>query len=97
MASFTHATLERCAQLGGALTTARLTWKDNGCQHTPQYLNYTVTDQHGRTWRISPATNFQISPSAPGRIWQASCATLMQTTAMLSARQVADHIKHAPA
>ncbi|MFD5806738.1 hypothetical protein [Streptomyces sp. NPDC127020] len=97
MASFTHVTPERCAQLGGALDAVRLAWSDNGCQLTPQYLNYTVTDQHGRTWRINPATNFQISPSAPGRVWQASCAELMRTSAILSARQVADHIKHAPA
>ncbi|MEU6459795.1 hypothetical protein [Streptomyces sp. NPDC047065] len=69
MASFTHVTPERCTQLRRALDAVRLTWNDNGCQHTPQYLNHTITGQHGRTWRISPATNFQISPSAPGRVW----------------------------
>ncbi|MFF7534564.1 hypothetical protein ACFZB2_36505 [Streptomyces bobili] len=53
MASFAHATPERCAQLGRALTAAGLTWSDNGRQDDPQYLDYTVTDPHGRTWQIS--------------------------------------------
>lgn len=97
MATFTHATPERCAQLGRALTAAGLTWSDNGRQDDPQYLDYTVTDPHGRTWRISPATNFQISPSSPGQIWEANCSALMTTTPILSARQVAERIKDVPA
>ncbi|WP_228679212.1 hypothetical protein [Streptomyces pseudogriseolus] len=44
---------------------------------------------------VSPATSFQISPSAPGQIWQASCPALMTTTPVLSARQVAEHIRDA--
>ncbi|WP_455357179.1 hypothetical protein [Streptomyces sp. SYSU K217416] len=55
-----------------ALTAVGLTWSDNGRQDDLQYLTYTVTDPHGRTWRISPATNFQISPSSPGQIWEAA-------------------------
>ncbi|MGY1583943.1 hypothetical protein [Streptomyces sp. MN13] len=95
MATFSHATPERCAQLGRALTAAGLAWSDNGQQGAPQFLTYTVTDSHGRTWRIGPATNFQISPSNPGQIWEASCPTLMTTTPVLSARQVAEHIRDA--
>ncbi|GHB77557.1 hypothetical protein GCM10010377_79770 [Streptomyces viridiviolaceus] len=97
MATFTHATPERCAQLSRALTAAGLTWSDNGQQGDPQLLTYTVTDSHGRTWRIGPATNFQISPSSPGQIWQASCPALMATTPVMSARQVAEHISDVPA
>ncbi|WP_435260411.1 hypothetical protein [Streptomyces sp. 1222.5] len=63
----------------------------------PQYLTYTVTDPHGRTWQVSPAINFQISPSSPGQIWQASCAALMTRSPVLSARLVAEHIKDVPA
>ncbi|MFD5445936.1 hypothetical protein [Streptomyces tendae] len=97
MATFTHATLERCAQLGRTLTAAGLAWTDNGQQADPQFLAYTVTDSHGRTWRISPATSYQVSPSSPGQIWQASCPALMTTTPVLSARQVAEHISDVPA
>ncbi|MFI9730951.1 hypothetical protein [Streptomyces sp. NPDC052092] len=97
VATFTHATPERCAQLHRALSAAGLTWSDNGQYHCPQFLTYTVTDSHGRTWRIHPATNFQISPSSPGQIWQASCPALMTTTPVLSARQVAEHIRDVPA
>ncbi|MCX5336876.1 hypothetical protein [Streptomyces sp. NBC_00140] len=95
MASFEHATPARCDQLGRALTAAGLAWRDNGRQDTPQYLTYTVTDPHGRTWRISPATNFQIPPSNAAQIWQASCAGLTRTTPLLSARKVAELIKDA--
>ncbi|MGC0407770.1 hypothetical protein RKD31_001013 [Streptomyces sp. SAI-163] len=95
MATFSHATPERCAQLGRALTAANLSWSDNGQQGAAQFLTYTVTDSHGRTWRINPATSYQISPSAPGQIWQASCPALMTTTPVLSARQVAEHIRDA--
>ncbi|MFD5763187.1 hypothetical protein ACFWIZ_50685 [Streptomyces sp. NPDC127044] len=73
MATFAHTTPERCAQLGRALTAAGLDWSDNGRQDDPQFLTYTATDPHGRMWQVSPATNFQISPSSPGQIWQASC------------------------
>ncbi|MEU4884543.1 hypothetical protein AB0G19_29390 [Streptomyces althioticus] len=97
MATFAHATPERCAQLGRALTAAGLGWSDNGRQDDPQYLTYTVTDPHGRTWQVSPATNFQIPPSGPGQIWQASCAALMTRSPVLSARLVAEHIKDVPA
>ncbi|MFE9976234.1 hypothetical protein ACFYRD_37390 [Streptomyces hirsutus] len=97
MATFAHATPGRCAQLGRALTAVGLAWNDNGRQDDPQYLDYTVTDPHGRTWRISPATNFQISSSSPGQIWEASCSALMMTTPILSARQVAERIKDVPA
>ncbi|PWI04910.1 hypothetical protein DIZ27_42415 [Streptomyces sp. NWU339] len=97
MATFAHATPERCAQLGRALTAADLTWSDNSRQDAPQYLTYTATDPHGRTWQVSPATNFQISPSSPGQIWQASCAALMTRGPLLSARLVAEHIKDVPA
>ncbi len=96
MATFAHATSERCAQLGRALTAAGLGWSDNGRQDDPQYLTYTVTDPHGRTWQVSPATNFQIPPSGPGQIWQASCAALMTRSPVLSARLVAEHIKDVP-
>ncbi|MEU0853553.1 hypothetical protein ABZ387_37440 [Streptomyces flaveolus] len=97
MATFTHATQERCAQLGRTLTAAGLTWSDNGQQGAPQFLTYTVAGPHGRTWRIGPATNFQISTSSPGQIWQASCPALLTTTPALSARQVAEHIRDVPA
>ncbi|WP_369228756.1 hypothetical protein AB5J56_00025 [Streptomyces sp. R21] len=97
MATFAHATPQRCADLGRALTAAGLAWSDNGRQDAPQYLTYTVTDPHGRTWRISPATNFQISPSSPGQIWAATCGALMTTTPVLSARAVAQRIKDVPA
>ncbi|GGP80883.1 hypothetical protein [Streptomyces melanogenes] len=93
MASFTHATPERCAQLGRALTAAGLDWSDNGRQDNPSRLTYTVTDPHGRTWRISPVTNFQIAPSSPARIWQASSGGLATSTAVLSARKMAQHIR----
>ncbi|MEU0949869.1 hypothetical protein ABZ379_45515 [Streptomyces canus] len=93
MASFDHATPQRCAQLGHALTAAGLTWSDNGRQDTPHALTYTVTDPRNRTWRISAATNFQISPSNPAQIWQASCGDLMTTTPVLSAAQLAEQIK----
>ncbi|MFI9040939.1 hypothetical protein [Streptomyces sp. NPDC053726] len=94
MASFDHATPERCAQLGRALTAAGLTWSDNG-QDDPPYLTYTVTDPRDRTWQVSPATNFQISGSNPAQIWQASCGELLMTTPVLSARMVAGRIKDA--
>ncbi|MCX4596772.1 hypothetical protein OG819_46210 [Streptomyces sp. NBC_01549] len=97
MATFAHATPERCAQLGRALTAAGLDWSDNGRQDDPQFLTYTVTDPHGRMWQVSPATNFQISPSSPGQIWQASCAALMTRAPVLSARLVAEHITDVPA
>ena len=96
MASFDHATPERCTQLGHALTDAGLAWSDNGQQDTPQYLTYTATDPHGRTWRITPATNFQIPTTNTAQIWQASCGALATTTPVLSARKVAEHIKTAP-
>ncbi|MGW1411309.1 hypothetical protein [Streptomyces sp. NPDC002403] len=94
MASFAHATPERRAQLGSALTAAGLTWSDNG-PVDPQFLTYTVTDLRGRTWRVSPATNFQISGSDSSQIWRASCGELLMTTPVLSARMVADRIKDA--
>lgn len=97
MATFAHATPERCAQLARALTAAGLAWSDNGRQDDPQFLTYTLTDPHGRTWRINPATNFQISPSSPGQIWEASCGALMTTTPVMSARAVAERIKGVPA
>ncbi|WP_331763480.1 hypothetical protein [Streptomyces anthocyanicus] len=97
MATFSHATPQRCAQLGRALTAAGLTWSGNGQQDDPQFLTYTVTDPNGRIWRISPATNFQISTSNPGQIWQASCPVLMTTAPVLSARQVTEHIRDTPA
>ncbi|TLS45800.1 hypothetical protein FE633_13675 [Streptomyces montanus] len=93
MASFTHVTPERCAQLGRALAAAGLDWRDNHRQDEPQFLTYTVTDPHGRTWQLSPATNFQISPSAPAQIWQASCSELTTTTPVLSARMLAERIR----
>ncbi|MGW2556423.1 hypothetical protein [Streptomyces sp. NPDC001635] len=96
MASFDHATPERCAQLGRTLTAAGLAWSDNGSQDAPRYLTYTVTDPHGRTWQISPATNFQIPASNAAQIWQATCAELATTTPVLSARKVAQQIKDAP-
>ncbi|MFF0206233.1 hypothetical protein [Streptomyces sp. NPDC005017] len=96
MATFEHATAQRCARLGHALTAAGLTWHDNGRQDTPQFLTYTVTDPSGRTWTISPATNHQTSPSSPARIWQAGCAELAATTAVLSARQVSEQIRDTP-
>ncbi|MGW4979228.1 hypothetical protein [Streptomyces mirabilis] len=95
--SFEHATPERCAQLGRALTAASLDWSDNGRQDDPQFLTLTLTHPHGRMWQVSPATNFQISPSSPGQIWQASCAALMTRAPVLSARLVAEHIKDVPA
>lgn len=97
MATFAHATPERCTQLARALTAADLTWSDNRRQNDPQYLTYTVTDPHGRTWRISPVTNFQISPSSPGQIWQTSCGALTTTTPVMSARTVAERLKDVPA
>ncbi|MFJ8158532.1 hypothetical protein [Streptomyces sp. NPDC094468] len=95
MASFAHATEQRCTELGRALTAAGLTWNHNGRQDEPQYLTYTVTDPRGRTWRISPATNFQISPSRPAQIWQATCSDTMTHTPVLSARQVAERLREA--
>jgi hypothetical protein len=65
---------QRCAQLGHALSAAGLRWSDNGRQDDPKHLTYSVTDRHGRTWKVSPATNFQISSSSSAQIWQASCA-----------------------
>ncbi|MEU6653398.1 hypothetical protein ABZ904_29175 [Streptomyces sp. NPDC046900] len=96
MALFDHATPERCAQLGRTLTAAGLTWSDNGRQDAPQYLTYTVTDPHGRTWQISPATNFQIPTSNAAQICKASCAELATTTPILSARKVTEQIKDTP-
>ncbi|MGW2563436.1 hypothetical protein ACWCXB_30275 [Streptomyces sp. NPDC001514] len=96
MATFDHATPDRCSQLGRALTAAGLTWTDNGRQDAPQYLTYTVTDPRGRTWQVSPATNFQISPSNPAQIWQGSCGELATTTPVLSAHKVTEHIKDTP-
>ncbi|MGW5657186.1 hypothetical protein [Streptomyces humi] len=94
MATFGHATAERCTELGRALTAAGLAWSDNGRQDDPQFLTYTVTDPGGRTWKISPATNFQISPSSPAQIWQADCAELTASTPVLSARTLAEHISN---
>jgi hypothetical protein len=37
VATFSHATPERCAQLGRALTAADLTWSDNGQQGAPSF------------------------------------------------------------
>ncbi|MGI5414150.1 hypothetical protein ACQEV9_46125 [Streptomyces chartreusis] len=93
MATFTHATPKRCAELASVLTAAGLNWSDNGRQDAPQYLTYTVTDAHGRTWSISPATNFQIPSTSSARIWQASCPELATTTPVLSASKVAEQIK----
>ncbi len=55
-----------------------------------------MTDPHGRMWQVSPATNFQISPSSPGQIWQASCAALMTRAPVLSAHLVAEHNQGRP-
>ncbi|WP_019074686.1 hypothetical protein [Streptomyces hokutonensis] len=96
MASFNHATPERCAQLGRALTEAGLAWSDNGQQDNPQYLTYTVTDPRGRTWQITPATNFQIPTTNTAQIWQAISGELVRTTPVLSAPKVAEAIKTAP-
>ncbi|MCF2435946.1 hypothetical protein LV779_22040 [Streptomyces thinghirensis] len=61
-----HPAPRRCAQIRRALSR-RPHWSDNGQYHYPQFLTYTVTDSHGRTWRIHPATNFQISLQLPSR------------------------------
>jgi hypothetical protein len=95
MASFGHITPDRCAQLGRALTAAGLSWSGNDPED-PQYRIYAVTDPRGRSWQVSPVTNFQLSPSSPARIWQASCGELLTTTPALSARMVADRIKETP-
>ncbi|MGW1193674.1 hypothetical protein [Streptomyces sp. NPDC002559] len=95
MASFDHITPDRSAQLGRALTAAGLVWNDNS-PDDPQHCIYTVTDPHGRSWRVGPVTNFQTSRSNPARIWQASCEELLVTTPVLSARMVADRIKETP-
>jgi hypothetical protein len=85
VATFTHATPERCAQLGRALTAAGLTWSDNGRQDDPS--SWTTPSATRTAARGASATNFQISPSSPGQIWEASCSALMTTTPILSARQ----------
>ncbi|WP_406469815.1 hypothetical protein [Streptomyces sp. NBC_01615] len=97
MATFTHATPERCTQLGRALTAAGLTWSDNGQQGDPQYLTYTVTDPHGRTWWVSPATSNQITPSKPASLWQAMCADPFHRSPVMSARALAARIGEFPA
>ncbi|OIJ93231.1 hypothetical protein BIV25_25965 [Streptomyces sp. MUSC 14] len=96
MATFDHATPDRCAQLAHALTAAGLTWSENGRKDAPEYLTYTVTDPRGRVWEVSPATNFQIRPSSPAQIWQASCGDLATRTPVLSARKLAEHISDTP-
>ncbi|MFJ5779328.1 hypothetical protein [Streptomyces sp. NPDC093094] len=75
---------------------AGLTFSSNGRQGSPQFLTYTVTDPRGRTWKISPATNFQTAPSSPAQIWQASCGELAATTPVLSARSVSAQIRDTP-
>ncbi|MGW4560954.1 hypothetical protein ACWEN3_00655 [Streptomyces sp. NPDC004561] len=97
MATFSHITRERCAQLSRALTAASLSWTDNGRQDNPEFLTYTATDAHGREWSISPATSNQITPSRPASIWQAQCTEPMHRPAVLSARAVVDHIRAFPA
>ncbi|MFI7008905.1 hypothetical protein [Streptomyces sp. NPDC050145] len=96
MASFTHVTPARCRELEAALTGARLGWRSNGRQDTPQFLTYTVTDPCGRTWRISPATNFQVRSTTAAQIWQAGCDSLLRTSPVLSARKVAELIHNTP-
>lgn len=95
--TFGHITRDRCDQLGRALTTAGLSWNDNGRQDQPAFLTYTAIDAHGRKWSISPATSNQITPSRPASIWQAQCAAPTHRTPILSARAVADHIRAFPA
>lgn len=91
MATFGHITRERCAQLGRALTTAGLSWTDNGRQDKPEFLTYTATDAYGCEWSISPATSNQITPSRPAIIWQAQCTEPTHQSPVLSAREVVDH------
>ncbi|UFQ99724.1 hypothetical protein KBP30_41570 [Streptomyces sp. Go40/10] len=96
MATFSHITRERCAQLSRALTAAGLSWTANGRQDKPEFLTYTATDAHGREWSISPATSNQITQSRPASIWQARCTELRHQSAVLSARAVVDHIRELP-
>ncbi|MCT9105363.1 hypothetical protein [Streptomyces mirabilis] len=99
MATFTHTTPERCAQLGRALTAADLDWSDNAHHDDLKYLAYSVTDPHGRTWRITPATDVKVSASHPAQIWQAICDELapgVTTTPVMSAHRLAAHIKDCP-
>ncbi|GGY05117.1 hypothetical protein GCM10010358_68130 [Streptomyces minutiscleroticus] len=94
MATFGHITRERCTQLAAALTAAGLPWEDNGHQDDPQFLTYTVTDPHGRRWSISPATGNQTTPSKPGHVWQASCASTLHRTAITTAQGAAAICEH---
>lgn len=50
MATFTHVTAERCAQLGRALTAAGLTWSDDGRQAKPQYFDHTQPTRRAPWW-----------------------------------------------
>ncbi|MER6691125.1 hypothetical protein [Streptomyces minutiscleroticus] len=69
----------------------------NGHQDDPQFLTYTVTDPHGRRWSISPATGNQTTPSKPGHVWEASCASTLHRTAITTAQGAAATICEHPA
>lgn len=85
------------APSSAALTSAGLSWQDNGHQDRPEFLTYTATDPHGRRWTISPATSNQITPSKPASLWQARCAENSHSSPVSSARAVAEHIRYLPA
>jgi hypothetical protein len=95
MATFTHITEERCAQLGKELTATGLPWQDNG-RNRPEFLTYTFTDAHDRQWSVSPATSNQITPSRPASIWQATLSS-RHTSPVMGARALAAHIRDFPA
>ncbi|MGW7719802.1 hypothetical protein ACWGKK_36665 [Streptomyces chartreusis] len=57
------------------------------------YYGTCQIEWHGRTWRISPATNFQVPATNSAQIWQASCGALAKTIPVLSAAKVAEQIK----
>lgn len=97
MATFGHITRERCDQLGRTLTSAGLSWTDNGRQDQPELLAYAATDAHGREWSISPATSNQITPSRPASVWQAQCTEQMHRTPAMSARAVVARLRDFPA
>lgn len=96
-AAFEHITRARCNELARALTTAGLSWQDNGRQAAPKRLEYAATGPRGRLWSIRPAPGAEFDPAQPSNLWRAECAAQGDQTPVMSARSLAERIRRFPA
>ncbi|MBT1098168.1 hypothetical protein KJZ88_42495 [Streptomyces sp. Tu102] len=95
--AFEHITRARCNELAAVLTSAGLSWEDNGRQAAPKRLEYAATGPRGRQWSIRPAPGAEFDPTQPSNLWRAECAAPDHQTPVMSARSLADRIRRFPA